>query len=236
MDDLDVLQLRCLVNLQQRVCEAEQRPEKEILRGVFKDGDTLCYRGNADEVGCYVAGLPLSKANGYFEVTVVDTGVRGTIAVGLVPNHYRLDHQPGWLPHSVAYHTDKGKLYNGNPVGQQFGPKCSRGDCIGCGIHFENTDTGAATVFFTKNGNQVGCVEVGLSAEHLFPALGMHAVGEEVKVDLGSEWVLEEDSAMAVDGHEDDWSRLYDVKVSGTVRLQSTTISNVHSSHAVHYG
>lgn len=39
----------------------------------------------------------------------MDSGVRGTIAVGLVPQYYSLDHQPGWLPHSVAYHADDGK-------------------------------------------------------------------------------------------------------------------------------
>lgn len=218
MEDLDVLQHRCLVNLRRRVREEEQRPEQEVLSRLFKDGDTLCYRGNAEEVGCYVAGDPLSKANHYFEVTIVDTGVRGTIAVGLVPKSYRLDHQPGWLPHSVAYHADNGKLYNGNPVGQQFGPKCSRGDRIGCGIHFENIETGVASVFFTKNGKEVGSVEVGVSEEGLFPAVGMHSLGEEVRVDLGAEWVLEEDdSAMMVDGHEEDWSRLYDVRVSGTL-------------------
>uniref|UniRef100_A0A8C2ZR26 SPRY domain containing 3 n=1 Tax=Cyclopterus lumpus TaxID=8103 RepID=A0A8C2ZR26_CYCLU len=176
------------------------------------------YQGNSEEVGCYVAGHPLSKGNCYFEVTIVDTGVRGTIAVGLVPKFYRLDHQPGWLPYSVAYHADNGKLYNGNPVGQQFGPKCARGDRIGCGIHFENIKAGFTIVFFTKNGKEVGSLEVPISAEGLFPAVGMHSMGEEVKVDLQAEWFLEEDeSMMMVDSHEDDWGRLFDVRVSGTL-------------------
>lgn len=48
------------------------------------------------------------------------------------------------------------RLYNGNPVGQQFGPKCARGDRIGCGIHSENIEAGITTVFFTKNGKEVG--------------------------------------------------------------------------------
>lgn len=39
----------------------------------------------------------------------MDTGVRGMIAVGLVPKLYDLDHQPGWLQHSVAFHADDGK-------------------------------------------------------------------------------------------------------------------------------
>lgn len=63
-------------------------------------------------------------------------------------------------------------------------------------------------------------MEVPLSSEGLFPAVGMHSMGEEVKVDLQAEWLLEEDeSLMMVDSHEDDWGRLYDVRVSGTVCL-----------------
>lgn len=219
MDDINVLHHRCLLNLRRRIRDiGDGRPAQERYMRLQKDGDTLSYQGNSEEVGCYVAGHPLSKGNCYFEVTIVDTGVRGTIAVGLVPKFYRLDHQPGWLPYSVAYHADNGKLYNGNPVGQQFGPKCARGDRIGCGIHSENIDAGFTTVFFTKNGKEVGSVEVAVSAEGLFPAVGMHSMGEEVKVDLQAEWFLEEDdSMMMVDSHEDDWGRLYDVRVSGTL-------------------
>ncbi|XP_063319938.1 SPRY domain-containing protein 3 isoform X1 [Pelmatolapia mariae] len=219
MDDINVLHHRCLLNLRRRVRDiGDGRPAQERYMRLQKDGDTLSYQGNSEEVGCYVAGRPLSKGNCYFEVTIVDTGVRGTIAVGLVPKFYRLDHQPGWLPYSVAYHADNGKLYNGNPVGQQFGPKCARGDRIGCGIHSENIEAGITTVFFTKNGKEVGSVEVPVSAEGLFPAVGMHSMGEEVKVDLQAEWFLEEDdSMMMVDSHEDDWGRLYDVRVSGTL-------------------
>uniref|UniRef100_A0A3P8VGS0 SPRY domain containing 3 n=1 Tax=Cynoglossus semilaevis TaxID=244447 RepID=A0A3P8VGS0_CYNSE len=218
MDAINILHQRAL-NLRRRMREIEDgRAAQERLMRLQKEGDTLSYQGNSEEVGCYVAGHPLSKRNCYFEVTIVDTGVRGTIAVGLVPKFYRLDHQPGWLPYSVAYHADNGKLYNGNPVGQQFGPKCARGDRVGCGILSENTEAGSTTVFFTKNGQEVGSVEVPVLAEGLFPAVGMHSMGEEVKVDLHAEWFLEEDdSMMMVDSHEDDWGRLYDVTVSGTL-------------------
>ncbi|KAK7880858.1 hypothetical protein WMY93_032497 [Mugilogobius chulae] len=127
---------------------------RERLKRMKRDGDIIRYQGNADEVGCFVAARPLSKRNRYFEVTIVDTGVRGMISVGLVPQSYKLDHQPGWLPNSVAFHADDGKLYNGSTVGQQFGSKCCRGDRIGCGISPEPED-GQITVFFTKNGKEM---------------------------------------------------------------------------------
>ncbi|KAI1891115.1 hypothetical protein AGOR_G00160670 [Albula goreensis] len=191
---------------------------QERYKRMLKDGDTLSYQGNSDEVGCYVAPRPLSKGNCYFEVTIMDTGVRGMIAVGLVPQYYKLDHQPGWLPHSIAYHADDGKLYNGNTVGQQFGPKCNRGDRIGCGIYLDSFEAGLTTVFFTKNGKEVGSVVVPASPDGLFPAIGMHSLGEEVRLDLQAEWgVDEDDSVMMVDSHEDEWGRLHDVRVSGTL-------------------
>lgn len=182
-----------------------------------RDGDIIRYQGNSDEVGCFVAARPLSKRNRYFEVTIIDTGVRGMISVGLVPQSYKLDHQPGWLPNSVAFHADDGKLYNGNTVGQQFGPKCCRGDRIGCGISLDSED-GQITVFFTKNGKEVGSVDVPVSPDPLYPAVGMHSLGEEVMLDLNAEWGPDEDEGlMIVDSHEDDWARLHDVKVTGTI-------------------
>lgn len=50
------------------------------------------------------------------QVTILDTGVRGMIAVGLVPRAYDLDHQPGWLRDSVGFHADDGK-YVTSPAG-----------------------------------------------------------------------------------------------------------------------
>lgn len=190
---------------------------RERLKKMHRVGDILRYHGNSDEVGCFVAGIPLSRRNRYFEVTIRHTGVRGMIAVGLVPQLYRLDHQPGWLPQSVAFHADDGKLYNGKTVGQQFGPKCSSGDRIGCGISLDRDD-GQLTVFFTRNGSEVGSVDMADPPDALYPAVGMHSLGEEVLLNLNAEWMPEEDDGqMIVDSHEEHWSRLHDVKVTGTL-------------------
>uniref|UniRef100_A0A672G2Z7 B30.2/SPRY domain-containing protein n=1 Tax=Salarias fasciatus TaxID=181472 RepID=A0A672G2Z7_SALFA len=190
---------------------------RERLKKMQRVGDILRYHGNSDEVGCFVAGRPLSRRNRYFEVTIRDTGVRGMIAVGLVPQLYKLDHQPGWLPQSVAFHADDGKLYNGKTVGQQFGPKCCSGDKIGCGISLD-PDDGQLTVFFTRNGTEIGSVDLPDPPDALYPAVGMHSLGEEVLLNLSAEWGPEEDDGqMIVDSHEEDWSRLHDVKVTGTL-------------------
>lgn len=65
---------------------------------------------------------------------------------------------------------------------------------------------------------QVGSVEIAASPDRLHPAVGMHSLGEEVLLDLNAEWGTEEDDGlMIVDSHEEDWSRLHDVRVTGTV-------------------
>ena len=65
----------------------------------------------------------------------------------------------------------------------------------------------------------MGSAEVPGTTEGLFPAVGMHSLGEVARVDLQAQWLLEEDeSMMMVDSHEDDWGRLFDVRASGTVR------------------
>ncbi|MED6258233.1 SPRY domain-containing protein 3 [Ataeniobius toweri] len=69
MDDINVLHHRCLLNLRRRIRDiGDGRPAQERCMRLQKDGDTLSYQGNSEEVGCYVAGHPLSKGNCYFEV------------------------------------------------------------------------------------------------------------------------------------------------------------------------
>lgn len=65
---------------------------------------------------------------------------------------------------------------------------------------------------------QIGSVDIPASPDALYPAVGMHSLGEEVLLDLNADWGTDDDDAqMIVDSHEEDWARLYDVKVTGTV-------------------
>ncbi|XP_038872032.1 SPRY domain-containing protein 3-like isoform X1 [Salvelinus namaycush] len=123
-----------------------------------------------------------------------------------------------WLQGRYPKETATLRLYNGNTIGQQFGSKCNRGDRIGCGIYLEAFEDGQTTVFFTKNGKELGTVVVLASPEALCPAVGMHSLGEEVQLDLQVEWGMEkEDGLMIVDSHEDEWRRLHDVRVTGSL-------------------
>lgn len=64
---------------------------------------------------------------------------------------------------------------------------------------------------------QVGSTIMPMSPDGLFPAVGMHSLGEEVRLHLNAELGREDDSVMMVDSYEDEWGRLHDVRVCGTV-------------------
>lgn len=199
--------------------EANGKPKYE---GVSVDGDIISYVANEhNKVGLYRAAEPLNAEDNYFEVEILDTGNLGTIGVGLVPQRYPMDSQPGWRAFSVGYHADDGKLYKAHGFGKPFGFKSQVGDKIGCGIKFQapeemgGAQSQTAKVFFTHNGKEVGTSIIPIPAGGLYPAVGMHSEGEEVKLNLDAEWQYEDVISMAVDNGEEDWSRLHDVRLNG---------------------
>ena len=49
---------------------------------------------------------------------------------------YPKHRHPGWNKGSIGYHADDGKIFIGSGVGDPFGPRCHKGDRMGCGILF----------------------------------------------------------------------------------------------------
>ena len=56
-----------------------------------------------------------------------------------------------------------------------------------------------------------------LPADGLYPAVGMHSDGEEVKLNLDAQWQHSDVTLMSIDSCEEDWSRLHDVRINGQV-------------------
>ena len=66
----------------------------------------------------------------------MDPGLRCYIAIGLARKDYPKNRHPGWNRGSIAYHADDGKVFVGSGVGAPFGPRCHKGDVMGCGVLF----------------------------------------------------------------------------------------------------
>ncbi|XP_077863669.1 uncharacterized protein LOC144348043 [Saccoglossus kowalevskii] len=163
---------------------------------VSRDNSILTYKedgtgGN----GLYITDYTLSPEQSYFEIEILDQGELGAITMGLVPEGYKLPHQPGWREYSVGYHADDGKLYKESSTGTPFGDKCHTGDVMGCGIKFNQMKYGDSAqktlpVFFTKNGKEVGTVVCELPTNGWFPAIGLNSVGEMVRLHEDSDWMI----------------------------------------------
>ncbi|XP_055952548.1 SPRY domain-containing protein 3-like isoform X2 [Argiope bruennichi] len=203
----------------ERLCEHMKQVRQER---VAIDGDLISYAPDEfGNVGMYVAAEPLTPERNYFEIEIVDPGVENNIVVGLVSAKHPLDQYPGWIPDSVGYHVGDGSLYRDAPKGVAFGPMCEAGDHIGVGIKLDssasqNNKQNYCVVFFTNNGKEFGSTICSNTTGALYPAVGFHSTGEEVRLSLDMRWMPEEDMSMCIDSNEEEWSRLHDIKLNGT--------------------
>ena len=94
------------------------------------------------------------------QYVIEDCGQEAAIGVGCGDRGYPMSRMPGWNRNSCGYHADDGKLYHESGMGRAFGPTCTTGDRMGCGLNFDcDLGQGVVQVFFTKNGKQVGEME-----------------------------------------------------------------------------
>lgn len=199
--------------------------KKVRLERINVDGDILSYLPDEeDQLGLYVMGDPLSPEKNYYEVEILDCGVSSGMSIGLVTSRHPLNEAPGFVPDSVGVQTSDGKLYTGSSRGsfQICKLKCGSGDRLGCGIKFdelpswENQQT-LVPVFFTRNGKELGCVSFPWPVGGLYPAICLSSQGCEVQLGRTVKWVDSEDTYMCIDSNEDDWVRLHDIRLNGSV-------------------
>lgn len=118
----------------------------------------------------------------YFEISVVDRGRDGHLAVGICQQGASLCRLPGWEVASVGYHGDDGMCFTGLANGAPFGPTWGTGDVIGCGL-----DVQKRRLFYTKNGVFLGFVKnfEFSGASQWFPVIGFRTPGEVMRANFG---------------------------------------------------
>ena len=85
---------------------------------VHKDKLTVTYNGKANhnhDVGAVQSNRAFSSnvLIGYFEMTILNQGERGCMAIGLGNSNFDNKRHPGWEPHSYGYHGDDGRYAHG---------------------------------------------------------------------------------------------------------------------------
>ncbi|CAN7939206.1 unnamed protein product [Ixodes hexagonus] len=109
------------------------------LHDVRLNGPVLEYSGRGAsmvDVGLAQTRCPLNTTSHYYELEILDPGEKCCIAIGLAHKDYPRHRHPGWNEGSIAYHADDGQIFVGSGEGSRFGPRCKKGDVMGCGILF----------------------------------------------------------------------------------------------------
>ena len=133
--------------------------EYDCETNVMVDGDIFTYPYywiplQKDDIVCAVKILqPMTPIQNYFEYRITCPGAICAIAIGVVRSNYSLSRLPGWDEEGIGYHADDGRLYyQCQHSRERFGPTCTAGDRMGCGVDFESEDSSDyVKVFFTKN-------------------------------------------------------------------------------------
>jgi hypothetical protein len=128
------------------------------------------------------ASTPFTKSDGfaYFEATVLNEGLRGIVAVGLIGEGYAMDKMPGWAEESIGYHADDACAFHNTGWGRQWGKRYGTGDVVGCGIVFSTGE-----VFYTLNGEFLG-VAYRTSHELYYAAVGFRNAKSQLKLNFGA--------------------------------------------------
>eukprot|EP00877_Chromochloris_zofingiensis_P000059 jgi/Chrzof1/10053/Cz04g25140.t1 len=197
---------------------------------IGKDKLTVRYTGDGrhpNDVGAIQANLPLptNQLVYYFEMTVLNHGEHGRIALGFTEKSFKLTRQPGWEPGSYGYHGDDGRKYHyAEKGGEEYGPTFSTGDTVGAGIHL-----GRQEMFFTKNGSKLRVAFRGVKGV-LFPTIGLHSKNECVEVNFGQAPFKFDLEGMVSDEKEQQAATVSSIPVPAGVVHQL-----VHS-YLLHYG
>ena len=93
---------------------------------------------------------PLSRAQNYFEIEIMDEGIGCLFSVGVGSRTYPFTALPGWITGSFGYHADGNLFIEQGDTPIQV-PKCAKGDRMGCGVDFASWMDGHVHIWFTKN-------------------------------------------------------------------------------------
>ncbi|CAG5098045.1 Oidioi.mRNA.OKI2018_I69.XSR.g15346.t1.cds [Oikopleura dioica] len=157
----------------------------------------------------------------YFEITVISKGRDGYIGIGLVAygdESQQLNAQqggynrlPGWDQDSFGYHGDDGNAFSKSAHGQKYGPIYGSGDVVGCCINMVNR-----TIFFTKNGSNLGIVFEDVPDKPMYPTVGLQTPGELIEANFGQKPFLFDFESYLADFRRDQIVQIKNFSIDDT--------------------
>ncbi|CAG8556100.1 9070_t:CDS:2, partial [Scutellospora calospora] len=156
----------------------------DCSRDLNIEGNLLSIKYNGEHRSAAVRAnncIPKETGIYYFEIDILEGGDDNIISIGVSTLNPSLSRQAGWDPGSVGYHGDNGKKYLEYGHGIKYGPTFTTGDTIGCCINFYSW-----TIFFTKNGVNLGFACSSNTFEKLYPVVGMKSLNSRIEANFGS--------------------------------------------------
>ncbi|GLC66739.1 hypothetical protein PLESTF_000467000 [Pleodorina starrii] len=184
----------------------------------LNDKLTVRFVANSSDVGAVQADLPAPPGSlvYYFEITVVEPGAKGTIALGYAPSSLNLVRHVGWDAGTFGFHGDDGKTYF-EGRSEAYGFKFGKGDVVGAALDFQRKE-----IFFTKNGVKGKALPVTINSI-LYPTVSLHSSGEVVSVNFGQK-------AFSFNIEP------FKIKVGGKVAIKGTSVEAAKAAQSGHGG
>lgn len=190
---------------------------------VSVDGRDLTFHGSMlagdKDAAAARTNFPIPPACGvyYYEIKILNKGVKGHIGIGFGVRTAKLSKLPGLEKKSWGYHGEDGFSFASEGEGSVYGPKFTTGDIVGCGIDFS---TGQA--FFTNNGRLLGPVFNNLTAAgELYPTVGLRTSNESIRANFGQDPFMFDIESHVEQSRNDIW---------GIIMRSRIGIKNVNGS------
>ena len=141
-------------------------------------------RGGVNDIGIIRSLEPINPLSNYpfFEIKILNAGVKCQVAMGVCAKAYPLNDMPGWTEKSIGFHCDSGNVYQSSQYPETTDYSCTQGDVVRCTLEPVDRSPKQVKVIFHRNGKEVKRVLDWTPAEGFFAQIGLMSRGESVQV------------------------------------------------------